>query len=191
MNHPILDKAEMYRRLTAGEFGNTVTQFFSVQDWQASGDDRRFKFWGVRSGRVSAHPACRLYCPAEEVPEYVAKHFPDGPNISMMVDAVATVTAWLEIWDSPIGLVVEGTEWPDVAGGWNWRNSMKDPKRSKRWEGVAAKLVLQRHLNANSLDDALELFERYPGHVLEVSALDRCLGSIPHRNHVVWELRKY
>jgi hypothetical protein len=187
----ITDKADMYRRLAAGQFGNTTPQYFSVAEWHASGDADRYQFWGVRSAKTSAHPACRLYCPAAEVVEYAARHFPDGPNISMMVDAVATVTAWLEIWDSPAGLVVEGIEWPRLADGWNWRNSMKNPQRSRRWEGTAARMVLARHLNANSLGDLHELFERFPGHVLELSALDRCLGMRPHRNAIVWEVRMY
>ena len=103
----VRDKATMYRLLAAGQFGNTIPQFFSAAEWQAHPDSRRYPFWGVRSARTSMHPACRLYCPAVEVAEYAARHFPDGPNISMMVDAVAGVRAWLEVWDSPTGLVVE------------------------------------------------------------------------------------
>lgn len=187
----VTTKSDMYKRLAAGEFGNAIPQYFSVEEWRASGDDRRFALWGVRSARTSMHPACRLNCPAAEVAAHVATHFADGPNISMMVDAVAGIGAWLEVWDAPGGLVVEGIERPDVAGGWTWRNSMKEPSRRRRWEGVAARLVLARHLNENSRDDLAALLDRYPDHVVEVSALDRCIGNVPHRNGVVWEVRAY
>lgn len=182
----IRDKRTMYDLLAAGKFGNTIPQFFSVAAWKASGDHKRYPFWGVRSGTVSAHPACRLYCPAAEVEKYANDHFPDGPNISMMVDAVAGVSAWLEAWESPGGLIVEGIERPEVWNGWNWRNSMKNPARRQRWEGSAARMVLARNLNENSLADLGVLLDAYPDHVVELSALDRCLGSVPHRNAVVW-----
>ena len=191
MNEPITDKRQMYRLLAAGSFGNTIPQFFSVADWLASPDAARFPLWGVRSARTSMHPACRLNCPAAEVAAHAARHFPDGPNISMMVDAVAGVTAWLEVWESPGGLVVEGVEHPDTAGGWTWRNSMRDPARRRAWHGTAARLLLARHLNENDRDDLAMTLDRFPGHVVELSALDRCLGVVPHRRGVVWEVRNY
>jgi hypothetical protein len=188
---PIRTKVEMYDRLSAGEFGNTIPQFLSVADWQASPDSSRFSLWGVRSARHSMHPDCRLNCPAAEVAEYAERHFPDGPNISMMVDNVATITAWLEIVESDTGLVVEGIEWPAVDQGWTWRNSMRDPIRRQAWSGASAKAVLRRHLNPNSLDDLWEVLDRWPGHVVELSALDCCFGTTRGRNAVVWEVRDY
>lgn len=181
----------MYRRLTAGEFGNTIPQYFSVEEWSAHPDSGKYGMWGVRSATQSAHPACKLYVPRGEVAAYAHKHFPDGPNISMMVDTVVGVTAWLELWDSPSGLVVEGVQYPEIWNGWNWRNSMREPARRKAWSGTAARMVLARHLNANSLEDVMELLERFPDHVVELSALTSCMGSVPHRNSVIWECRLY
>ena len=177
--------------LQRGDFGNTIPQYFSVEEWQASPDSQRFDLWGVRSAKKSMHPACRLNCPSSEVPSYASQHFADGPNISMMVDSVADVNAWLEIWRSPTGLVVEGMEYPRTWEGWNWRNSMRDPARRKAWHGVAASSVLARHLNENSRSDLEDLLSRFDDHVIELSALNRCIGTIPHRNAVIWEVRKY
>ncbi len=190
MKEPVLTKADMYRRLAAGEFGNTIRQFFSPTEWATHPDSDRFEWWGVRT--MTPGGPCRLNCPAVEVWPTGRKFIADGHyvNISMMVDKVATVTAWLELWDSPTGLVVEGIEWPQTPE-WTWRNSMPDPAKRKRWEGVAARHVLARHLNQNSVEDVRELLDGYPDHVLELSALDRCIGSVPHRNHVTWELRLY
>lgn len=184
-------KSQMYAMLSAGDFGNTIPQFYSVEEWAYSPDSSRYKLWGVRSAKQSMHPACRLNCPSSEVAAYADKHFADGPNISMMVDAVAQVTAWLEIWRSPTGLYVQGIENPPTWYGWNWRNSMNDPQRLKRWENTAARNVLARNLNENSFQDLHDLLDRYDDHVVELSALNRCIGTIPHRNAVVWEVRLY
>ena len=181
----------MYRLLAAGSFGNTVPQYFSVEAWRASADYRLYPQWGVRSATVSGHPACKLWVPTTDVAGYAAQHFPGTANISPMVDAVAEVTAWLEVMQSQSGLVVEGVVSPRVSEGWNWRNSMRDPTRRKRWEGTAAKCVLVHNLNDNSLADLNVLLDQYPEHVVELSAINRCLGTVPHRNAIIWEVRLY
>ena len=186
---PVKTKTDMYRRLTAGEFGNTIKQYFDIEEWAYFSSPA--PFWGVRT--MTPGGPCRLNCPAMEVAA-TAEGFESAGhkvNISLMVDTVATVTAWLEVWDSPTGLVVEGIEYPDTAGGWTWRNSMPDPAKRRRWEGVLARMVLKRHLNADSYDDVWRLIEDYPDHVLEFSTLDRNMGTVPGRRHIVWEIRQY
>ena len=181
------DKATMYQLLAVGAFGNTIPQFFSVDEWKKSPDSSKYDSWGVRT-QTPGGP-CRLRCPTEEVAVTAASFAPHGLNISCMVDDVAQVTLWADVWDSPTGWVVYGVEHPDTAGGWTWRNSM--PTKGRHWEGLAAKMLLRRHLNANSYEDVGEVFDRYPGHILELSALDKCFGVMPHRNAVVWEARLY
>lgn len=187
----VTNKVDMYRRLTAGEFGNTIRQYFDLDVWQSGDEADRIAMWGVRT--LTPGGPCRLNCPNHEVPRTALDYMALGHrvNISMMVDRVATVTAWLEVWDSPTGLVVEGIEWPDTANLWTWRNSMPDPLKRKHWTGTAARMVLSRHLNENSRDDLWALVGAYPDHVVELSALDRCLGTVPHRNGIVWEVRNY
>ncbi len=187
----VTDKATMYALLAAGEFGNTIPQFFSVRTWGDHPDSARIGWWGVRT--LTPGGPCRLNCPAAEVGFTATEYELAGHrvNISMLVDRVATRTAWLEVWDSPTGLVVEGVEYPDTAGGWTWRNSMPDPTKRRRWEGTAARLVLARHLNENDRDDLAANLSRWPDAVVEMAALDRCLGTIPHRRAVVWEIRGY
>lgn len=187
---PVLSKTDMYERLARGEFGNSIRQFFFIPDWAESDDFRKYPVWGVRT--LTPGGPCRLNCPRDEVLDTALGYRIAGHqvNISMMVDTVATVTAWLEVWDSPLGLVVEGIEYPRTPE-WTWRNSMPDPTRRKRWEGIAARHVLARHLNENSRDDLAILLDQYPDHIIEMSSLDRCIGTVPHRNHVVWESRLY
>lgn len=183
----IVSKSQMYKLLAAGEFGNTIPQYFSVEEWLASGDDKRFPTWGVRTLRAGG--PCRFNCPSDEVEATVlSKEFSgDSVNISCMVDKVANVTLWADVWDSPTGIIVYGIEYPCLHKDWTWRNSM--PTRGRHWHGIAAKMLLQKHLNPNSLADVYEVFERYPGHVAEMSTLDRCFGTVPHSNHIIWELR--
>jgi len=61
--------------------------------------------------------------------------------------------------------------------------------------GVAQKLrsdlLLKLAMTPASHEDWNLLLERYPGHVLEVSVYDRCLGDTPGRNALVWEVREY
>lgn len=187
----ILHKSRMYQLLKAGEFGNTIPQFMSVDEWNASPDSKRIPFWGIRSSKIPGHPACIMHCPADQVEEYAIRHFgADAVNISMMVDLAATVLAWLEIVELPCGLVVEGTIAPDVPE-WTWRNTMRNPERTRQWEGSAAKLLLESVLNENSLADMEIVLGNYPGHVVELTALDACMGLVPHRNAIVWEVRAY
>lgn len=181
----VTSKRRMYALLTAGALGNTVPQFFSVAAWLASPDSARYPSWGVRT-LVPGGP-CRLYCPAAEVPGTAAR--PEfaaaGVNISCMVDAVARVTLWADVYDSDTGLKVYGIENPPR--GASWRKLM--PSEGREWSGVTARLLLARHLNPNSLADLEALRGRWPGHVYELSALESCLGTVPGRNAVIWECR--
>ncbi len=183
----IANKARMYRLLAAGAFGNTTPQYFSVAEWESSPDADRYPYWGVRT-LVPGGP-CRLYCPRDEVretatrPEFAAA----GVNISVMIDAVLTVTLYADVYDSPEGLLVYCVEHPGK--GASWRKVM--PARGRELRGLAARQVLRKHLNPSSLADLDALFERWPGHVVELSACDRCFGTVPGRNAVVWECRSY
>lgn len=191
MREPITSKGQMYKALAAGLLGNTTPQWFDVYEWWSDNERLKYGWWGVRT--MTPGGPCLLSATSEGAFDAARlfKRYGHKVNISPMIDKFCTVTAWLELWDSPTGLVVEGVEYPDTVGGWTWRNSMPDQTRRKRWEGVQARMVLRRHLNENSLDDVAELMEQYQDHVLELSAVDRCIGIVPHRNHIVWELRSY
>jgi hypothetical protein len=183
----ITDKRQMYDLLAAGRLGNTTQQWFDLDVWQSSPEADRFKWWGVRT--LTPGGPCRLNCPNHEVAATALKFMDAGHrcNISIMLDRVCRVTLWCDIWDSPTGLVVYGIEHPPEGG--SWRALM--PTQGKHWTGTAARMLLKRHLNPNSLDDVFELFERWPGHVLELSACDRPMGVLPDRNAIHWEMRLY
>ena len=70
---------------------------------------------------------------------------------------------------------------------------MRDALRSSAEDahGLRADLLLAQAMTPASREDWLALLAQYPGHVLEVSVYDRCLGDLPGRNALVWEVRKY
>jgi hypothetical protein len=125
------------------------------------------------------------YVPRQEVHEAVLLRRGQPVNISPMLDTVCDVTLWADVYDSPTGLMVYGVEFPGK--GESWRQGM--PRRGREFRGLAARNLLRRYLNPSTLADLEATLERWPGHVVELSALDRCLGTIPGRNAVVWECR--
>lgn len=178
----------MYARLCAGEFGNTVPRYSRIIDWRDSPDYSRYILWGVQHATKAAFPGTRLDVPRQDVAARVATGgFGTDYVISPMVHQVGRV-----LWEGDVcqrhdgaGLLCSGTVSP--APG-SWRRHMLAPRR---WEGSAAPALLRSVLNENSYDDLMILLETYPEHVVELTALDVCFGTCPHRNGVVWEVRSY
>jgi hypothetical protein len=178
----ITDKRTMYRMLAEGRFGNTVPAFPDLTSWLAREPRWAAPAWGVRS-LVSGDPRMRLNLPTEAVVEYCRTAFGADPyTISPMVDPWLTWRA--EIFDSPTGLacrhVVGRPELP-------WRRAFAECGETLARPG--ARFWLRAFLNPNSHDDLMDLFDHYPGHVVELTALGRCYGTVPHRNAIVWEVR--
>ncbi len=180
----ITTKAQMYRLLASGQLGNTIAQHFDVGAWERSEDFAKYKWWGVRTLRPGG--PCRLNCPREEV-RATAAAFGEKVNVSQMIDRTHRVTLWADVVDTDTGLAVYGIEHPPR--GASWRALM--PSQGKQWEGLAARHVLRRHLNAASLADLYELLERFPRHVVELSATTTPVGMMPGRCYCVWEIRKF
>lgn len=192
MREPVTNKTEMYRRLNAGEFGNTVPRWPAVREWNAEKPAGVTK-WGVQTAGKAGGGPQRMNVPTREVPEVVGEFLGRGYPvwISPMIDGFARVTLWADIWLSPTGLYVRGIEYPDTDAGWTWRTYMQNPAYFTEWTGVAARTILDRHLNPNSRDDLSVLLDEYPDHVIELSATDKCFGTVKGRNCVVWEVRAY
>lgn len=185
MREPVTSKDDMYRRLYAGEFGNRNVGFLRVDDWLASPESRKYDRWGVRS-RVPGDFRCGMHLDTADAYARAKLLGPDLADISIMLDSVATVTAMIEVWVSPVGLSVHTVPYPPP--GVSWRKLMHTDK-AQNLDGTRAALYLQRHLNPNSLADLNDLLAAYDGHCIELSACEECIGTVPHRNAVVWEVR--
>lgn len=183
----VSDKQMMYRMLQEGAFGNTIERWFRFEDWfnpfrPAQG------LWAIRSMVAGNKDKSGLNFTYEEVCEKYRRWYPSGGGeISPMVDHM--LTARLQVHEEPGGLVVWAVEGYRDKG---WRLVFdQENGYSRHLYGVQARLILRRYLNQNSLDDLQILLDRYQGHTVELSALDRCFGTVPHRNAVVWEVRDY
>lgn len=186
MREPITDKRQMYAALAAGTLGNTLPQYFDYGYWMVGADFGRYKQWGIRS-LLPGGPAF-MYVPSADVRPILATMTVKGVayNVSPMISGV---TLMANICVGTAGLYVHYVEHPPE--GVSWRELFATPGASREATGVAAYNLLRRHLNPNAYDDVTELLELYPDHVVEVSATPDCIGLLPHRNYVTWEVRRY
>lgn len=58
-------------------------------------------------------------------------------------------------------------------------------------KGIIAVSLLRHFMDTASYEWLQLLLERYPDHVVEFSTYDVCWGTVPNRNSVFWEVRKY
>lgn len=69
------------------------------------------------------------------------------------------------------------------------RDALKiSPKHSI---GLVSRVIIKHAMTPSSWEDWNVLIDQYPNHVLEVSIYNCCLGTIPGRNSIVWEIRRY
>ena len=185
-------KRQMYRMLAAGEFGNTVPQWFDLAAWEADSEAARYALWGVRSGLAGGDKRMRLNVPRDEVVALCRNWFPSGGmNLSPMIDMYAVLRA--EVYESnfgePFGLNVFYVPPGKLVPEDPWRGSFKR-YGSRAW-GIKALHLLREHLWPGDWEDLWLTLDRFPGHVVELSACDRAVGVIPHRNTICWEVRSY
>lgn len=176
----ISNKTDMYRLLSAGHLGNTLPMWGSVAEFEAV-KLRPWKTYGIRSKKPRG--VFNAFVPYDEVAEVCRKRA-DDYVISPMVDDIAIVTLWANVYENESGLNVEYVTHPER--GVSWREGMQHPTHVV---GINARMILKHHLNSASFDDLEILLGQYRGHVVELSALDRCIGTVSGRNAVIWEVR--
>lgn len=184
---PIHDKKTMYRLLQGGALGNTIPIYTSLLEWQRSPDLEKYDLWGIRVLKPG-DPRMRLNIPRGEVGEYICTHFPNHQdyNISPMIDQWCLFRGEIMEEDYfPFSLYLYGAFGQEGT----WRDCLRN--RGKSWRGVSAKVILEGVCDTNSYEDIRELLTLYPGHVVEFTVCSRLLGNLPHRNTVIWEVRKY
>lgn len=57
--------------------------------------------------------------------------------------------------------------------------------------GILAINFLKENLAPASYDDIIELLKIFPEDVIEFSCYEIFIGNLPHRNHIIWEVRGY
>ena len=190
----ILTKKQNYALWQSGAFGNKLRAWRTVEEWQAS------DYLGPVSLRTLGlgNGPCRYDVPRFEVFSVISWWVDcfDIPRDSIMLnesapdDAVVLQGEYL----NDIPLYTESLE-----AQWGYflhscaKCKMLDALRLAPAvsTGLRSDLLIREAMSPSSHDDWQILLERYPGHVFEVSIYDRCLGDVPGRNALVWEVRRY
>lgn len=192
MDNRILTKHENYRRWQAGELGNKLRAWSSVEAWRESG------FGGVVVLRVlrAAGGGPTVYnLQPEDVEPAVEKWVSSGiPRDRIMVNEAAPDKSAIlqgEYLNDVYGISPDDSydyfRYTRVAAHMRTALSAK----TEVAQGLLARLLIWQAVTPASYEDWQELISRYQHHVFEVSIYDRCLGDVPGRNALVWEVRRY
>lgn len=195
----ILTKDENYALCHAGGYGNRIRQWSSYKALRDSGYAEPVAV-RVRMGSGGGGPS-QFRVPQHEV-EPLMKKWCDQYGISL------NQFEFTEMADSPRilqgeyrndvleidGRVVHGAFLHTFKTG-PMPEALKaqrlSPEGSLTAYGLRSDLIIRNAMTPSSYEDWQELLTRYPGHVLEVSVWEQCIGDLPHRNAIVWEVRYY
>lgn len=64
-------------------------------------------------------------------------------------------------------------------------------KIADRATGLFAQKILDTYLTSSDYDCLMDLLDIYEGHIIEFTVFDNYVGTIPNRNTIIWEVRKY
>jgi hypothetical protein len=191
MPESILTKRKNYELCHAGAYGNRVLQWASIEEWKASGYDKPV---AMRVALQAGGGPKAFHVPPDVV-EYRARLWEkmgiprERIRLSEMVDGVRLLQ----------GHYLNDVYVQDGEARWGYfRFTMKTGamplafmEEDRNIWGLRADLLIRSVMTPSSYSDWRELLDRYPGHVLEFSVWESCLGDIPGRNAVVWEIRRY
>lgn len=192
---PVLDKTDMYKRWMAGEFGNSIECWLSLDDFYAdveAGKWPRGNKVALRyRGKLPGSPICIYDIPTMELPrkvEEVLQQYPDAERDLLVVNSS-------ENDDS--SLIVQGEVM--IADGrlyLMYTRAKKKMRLAFKEEclhafGLKAKLILDyvmQPVPREWLDEML--YVHYPDHVVEFSVWEKPWGTL-NWNTIMWECRLY
>jgi hypothetical protein len=186
---PVTGKRRNYDLWTSGAYGNRLRSWRSVGDWRRSG------FTGPVALRQLG-PSGEGRCTYGLCPEAAEVVYPLWLTLGIRAEEVVICE------QAPDDrLVVVGEYHHDVLPDGSYRHFFHSRvKKSMRVAlreggrvatGLVATAILRGAMTDRSWGDFGELVLAYTGHVAEVSVYDHCLGDLPGRNALVWEVRRY
>lgn len=179
---PVLSKLDFVRRYRQGEFGNGSPTWDTLEAWDEGRtvfpENSLFNLRSRHRGGITLYNLC-----SDEVHRYYAQWSGDKPYISVMCPHDKTILQG-EILQGSNGLGLYYT---------TDQRPMREALRSQSCsvEGLAAVMLLKKALNPKSYDWLQVLLDRYPGHVVEFTALSTEWGTLPGYNTLFWEVRDY
>ncbi|MFA5259055.1 MAG: hypothetical protein WC402_03180 [Candidatus Pacearchaeota archaeon] len=178
-------KSEFYELFNSGFFGNKV-------ETASSYDEVIKKRWrgtvSIRSSGSGTLRALVYNFPIEDIPKEIEKRRDLGFDISKLSFSLTPRDDKLriqgEIMRTEKGLFVLYSR---VKKPMNL--SLRDEEKIAF--GFQALKLLEENLFPVSLEDIYELLDLFPNDVIEFSSYDVCVGNLPHRNTIIWEVRGY
>jgi hypothetical protein len=192
MFDPVLSKAQNYRLWRSGAFGNKLRSWRSIAEWQQSGFQGRVALRCLLAGGGK----CTYDLEPRDVADVHGSWMQGGiPDEAITIDEAAPADVVILQGEYLNGVNSRGDSsfWRGYFYHSRARRQMRDALREEHnvCEGLVADLTIRRSMTPASYEDWQGLLEIYPDHVLEVSIYDRCVGDVPHRNALVWEVRRY
>ncbi len=186
MPGPFRCKADFYEAWQKGLLGNKPRTWDSVEEAVASGSAGevalRYRGTGGGGPLVTGLHTYDLKAAVERLG--VNGGWREGDfNVSEVVNGVWSVING-EVTRNENGLTLRFSTVADLM-----RPSLAKGGHNVR--GLIAKVVLETLLWPTDYDTIMDLIDEYPDHVVEFSGYDRCVGVIPGRRMIVWEVRQY
>lgn len=183
---PVLTKKDFVRRYEAGEFGNRSPTWNTLKEFIRA-KRARHELVHIRN-RIAGGPTWYNVRAEQVVYEenyIVCNRLAKREDLyfSLMAPTERTVIQ---------GEVQQSCHHLDL-----YYSTVKKPMRDalalggKQVQGLTAKLLLEQYMDPSSLDHLDYLLNTYLGHVIEFSVYGINWGTIPNRNTVFWEVRKY
>ena len=177
----IRTKNEFLSLWRAGKLGNRLRTWKTLDE--AEGYDGLFS---IRDGRPNSN-LCRYNVPRDGIDRAVAEMTALGGRGLYFGEMAPDHRLTIQ------GEFLDGEQHGQVFNrSLTYSTEKTQMKRVTQWrhtEGAAAVAILRSYLDGNSYDDLLTLQTKYPDHVIEFSAYECCLGDVPGRNTIIWELR--
>lgn len=188
----ILTKKRNYELCHVGAYGNRVRQWASLDEWQASGyaDPVAMRVALPGGGGGPSQFGVPRDLVMHQAFDWLAMGIPlECVRLAEMADGLRVLQGeYLNDVYVQDGVVHSSAFLHTFCSG----PMPVALQSSKSYAfGLRADFLLRSRMTPSSYADWRELLERYPGHVLEVSVWESCLGDIPGRNAIVWEVRRY
>lgn len=184
---PVLTKADFYRRWQAGEFGNRLGSWSTLDEAEADGfAGPTFEIRSV----IPRWPYFEAYIPwADRRARLAAKVAESG-----------TAPELLRVGEDGFGNahIIQGHVWWPRSDQFVLEYTFgQGTLRAEHDRGLtpifnlAARQILHDYLEPVDHDELFILLEDYPDHVVEFTAYERPLGICPGHHMIIWEVRQY
>jgi hypothetical protein len=186
----VMNKRENFRLWQSGAYGNKLRAWRSIDDWVDSG----FAGLVVLRALMDGGGPCEYNLTREQARRAIWRWVATGiPRDRIMINEAAP--------DQFVRLQGEYLNDIHLGGSSYWgyffysraKLHMRDALKAtpEVAQGLCADMILKLAMTPASHEDWVSLIDRYPRHVFEVSIYECCLGDLPHRNALVWEVRRY